>query len=157
MLDKPVSSDHPKSGFYSRLFQVHKKSGGWRPVIDLSRLNRHVITPHFKMETLDSVRLSLRKHDWAISLDLTDAYFHIPIHPKSRRYLRFHFMGKTYKFRAIAFGLAPAPYVFSRIVKAVVKHALPSELHVVTCYYVSVHVMTDDAEYTSIYRLLRVI
>ena len=126
MLDKhaiePVSSDHPKSGFYSRLFLVRKKSGGWRPVIDLSRLNRHVITPHFKMETLDSVRLSLRKHDWAISLDLTDAYFHIPIHPKSRRYLRFHFMGKTYQFRALAFGLAPAPYVFSRIVKAVVKH-----------------------------------
>ena len=126
MLDKhaiePVSSCHPKGGYYSRLFLVRKKSGGWRPVIDLSRLNRHVITPHFKMETLDSVRLSLRKHDWAISLDLTDAYFHIPIYRKSRRFLRFHFMGKTYQFRALPFGLAPAPYVFSRTVKAVVKH-----------------------------------
>ena len=84
MLDKhaiePVSSCHPKGGYYSRLFLVRKKLGGWRPVIDLSRLNRHVITPHFKMETLDSVRLSLQKHDWAISLDLTDAYFHTPIH-----------------------------------------------------------------------------
>ena len=126
MLDKhaiePVSSCHPKGGYYSRLFLVRKKSGGRRPVIDLSRLNRHVITPHFKMETLDSVRLSLRKHYWAISLDLTDAYFHIPIHRKSRRFLRFHFMGKTYQFRALPFGLAPAPYVFSRTVKAVVKH-----------------------------------
>ena len=126
MLDKhaiePVSSCHPKGGYYSRLFLVRKKSGGWRPVIDLSRLNQHVITPHFKMETLDSVRLPLRKHDWAISLDLTDAYFHIPIHRKSRRFLRFHFMGKTYQFRALPFGLAPAPYVFSRTVKAVVKH-----------------------------------
>ena len=68
------------------------------------------------------VRLSLRKHDWAISLDLTDAYFHIPIHRKSRRFLRFHFMGKTYQFRALPFSLVPAPYVFSRTVKAVVKH-----------------------------------
>ena len=102
MLDKhviePVSSCNPKGCYNSRLFLVRKKSGGWRPVIDLSRLNRHVITPHFKMETLDSVRLSLRKHDWAIFLDLTDAYFHIPIHCKSRRFLRFHFMGKTYQF-----------------------------------------------------------
>ena len=126
MLDKhaiePVSSCHPKGGYYSRLFLVRKKSGGWRPVIDLSRLNRHVITPHFKMETLDSVCLSLRKHKWAISLNLTDAYFHIPINRKSRRFLRFHFMGKTYQFRALPFGLAPAPYVFSRTVKAVVKH-----------------------------------
>ena len=123
MLDKHaielVSSCHPKGGYFSRLFLVRKKSGGWRPVIDLSRLNRHVISPHFKMETLDSVRLSLRKHDWAISLDLTDA---IPIHRKSRRFLRFYFMGKTYQFRALPFGLAPAPYVFSRTVKAVVKH-----------------------------------
>ena len=108
MLDKhaiePVSSCHPKGGYYSRLFLVRKKSGGWRPVIDLSRLNWHVITPHFKMETLDLVRLSLPKHDWAISLDLTDAYFHITIHRKSRRFLRFHFMGKTYQFQALPFG-----------------------------------------------------
>ena len=126
MLDKhaiePVSSYHPEGGYYSRLFLVRKKSGGWRPVIDLSRLSRHVITPHFKMETLDSVRLSLPKHDWAISFDLTDAYFHITIHRKSRRFLRFLFMGKTYQFQALPFGLAPAPYVFSSTVKAVVKH-----------------------------------
>ena len=106
MLDKhaiePVSSCHPKDGYYSRLFLVRKKLGGWRPVIDLSRLNRHVITPHFKMETLDSVRLSLRKHDWAISLDLTDAYFHIPIHRKSRRFLRFFFMGKNIPVSSLA-------------------------------------------------------
>ena len=74
------------------------------------------------METIDSVRLALRKNDWAISVDLKDAYFHILIHRKSRRYLRFHFMGRTYQFRALAFGLSPAPYVFTRVVKMVVKH-----------------------------------
>ena len=55
-------------------------------------------------------------------MDLRDAYYHIPIHRKSRRYLRFHFMGKTYQFRAFPFGLSPAPYAFSRVVKAVIKH-----------------------------------
>ncbi|MBV2113362.1 MAG: hypothetical protein KUF82_20615 [Candidatus Thiodiazotropha sp. (ex Ctena orbiculata)] len=100
-------------------------------MIDLSRLNRFILTPHFRMETLDSVRLALRKDDWAISLDLKDAYFHIPIHPRSRRYLRFHFMGTTYQFRALAFGLAPAPYVFTRVVKTVVKccHCQGLRLH----------------------------
>ena len=119
---EPVSSFHPKKGYYSHLFLFRKKSGGWRPVIDLSRLNCHIITPHFKMETLDSVRLALRKNDWAISLDLTDAYFHILIYCKSRKYLRFHFMEKTYQFRALPFGLSPAHYAFSRVVKAMVKH-----------------------------------
>ena len=90
--------------------------------IDRSRLKRHIITSHLKMETLDSVRLALRKNDWAISLDLKDAYFHIPIHRKSRRYLPFPFMGKTYQFRALSFGLFPALYAFSIVLKAVIKH-----------------------------------
>ena len=41
-------------GFYSRLFLVPKKTGDLRPVIDLSTLNRHMVVPHFKMETQGS-------------------------------------------------------------------------------------------------------
>ena len=126
MLEKraiePVSSHHPKGGYYSKIFLVQKKSGGWRPLINLFRLNRYILSPHFKMETIDSVRLTLRRNDWAVSVNLKDAYFHIAIHPKSRRYLHFHFMGRTYQFRALQFGLSPATYVFTRVVKTVVKH-----------------------------------
>ena len=50
----------PSPGFYSRLFVVWKTSGSWRPVIDLSRLNRFVDTSHFQMETIQSVLLSVR-------------------------------------------------------------------------------------------------
>ena len=32
--------DTPTPGFYSRLFLVPKAQGGWRPVIDLSPLNK---------------------------------------------------------------------------------------------------------------------
>ena len=117
-----VKTCHPRRGFLSRIFLVKKRSGGWRPVIDLSRLNKFVLCPHFKMETLDTVRMSLQKGDWATSLDLRDAYFHIPIHRKSHRYLRFFFKGKIYQFRALPFGLSVSPYVFSRVLKAVLRH-----------------------------------
>ena len=116
---EPVSSHHPKGGYYSQLFLVQKKSRGWIPVIHLSGLNQYIPTPHFKMETIDSVCLALWKNDWAISVDLKDAYYHILIHRKSRRYLRFHFMGRTYQLQVLAFGLSPAPYVFTRVVKMV--------------------------------------
>ena len=66
--------------------------------------------------------MSLQKGDWATSLDLRDAYFHIPIHRKSRRYLRFFFKGKIYQFRALPFGLSVSPYVFSRVLKVVLRH-----------------------------------
>ncbi|KAK3864567.1 hypothetical protein Pcinc_029750 [Petrolisthes cinctipes] len=38
-------------GFYSHLFVVTKATGGFRPVLDLSSLNRYVTTTQFRMET----------------------------------------------------------------------------------------------------------
>ena len=44
-------------------------------------------------------------------------------------YLHFHFMGRTYQFRALAFGLSQAPCVFTRVVKTVVKHCHRQGMH----------------------------
>ena len=76
-------------GFYSRLFLVPKPHQRWRPVIALSRLNTFLHVEKFKMETPESIRTSLIPGEWVASIDLSDAYLHIPIHPHSRKYLRF--------------------------------------------------------------------
>ena len=64
----------PSPGYCSWLFVVMKASGSWRSVIDLSLLNLRVQKTSFKMETLQSVLLSVRAGDWMVSLDLKDAY-----------------------------------------------------------------------------------
>ena len=74
--------------FYSRLFLVPKPHQRWRPVIDLSRLNTFLHVEKFKMETPESIRTSLVPGEWVSSIDLSDAYLHIPIHPNSRKYLK---------------------------------------------------------------------
>ena len=48
-----------------------------------------------------------------------DAYFHIPIQQRSRKYLRFFLNGQTFQFTALPFGLATAPLEFTRVVKEV--------------------------------------
>ena len=53
------------------------------------------------------------------SLDFSDAYFHIPVHVKSRKYLRFHFQNQSYQFWALPFGLSTAPMEFTCVVKEV--------------------------------------
>ena len=101
--------------FYNRLFLVPKPSGKWRPVLDVSRLNKFVHNTKFSMETAQTVQDSVREGDWLISLDMMDAYFHIPIHPQSRKFLRFVFNGKVFQFKALCFGLSTAPQVFTRV------------------------------------------
>ena len=111
-------------GFYSRLFLVPKPRQRWRPVIDLSRLNTFLHVEKFKMETPESIRTSLVPGEWVSSIDLSDAYLLIPIHPNSRKYLRFCHRSQVFQFTSLPFGLATAPQVFTMIVKEVQLMAL---------------------------------
>ena len=118
----------PSPGFYSRLFLVPKPNGTWRPVIDLSLLNDFIYIPTFKMDTPQLIRQSLHPQSWVYSLDLTDAYFHIPIHPRSRKFLRLEFKGRIFQFRALPFGISTAPWLFTKVV-GVVKQLLHSKAY----------------------------
>ena len=71
------------------------------------------------METPESIRTSLIPGEWVSSIDLSDAYLHIPIHPNSRKYLRFCYKSQVFQFTSLPFGLATAPQVFTMIVKEV--------------------------------------
>ena len=98
-----VPPDSP--GFYSNVFLVRKSTGGWRPVINLKNLNAHIHAPHFRMFTTGSVLSSVEKGGYAFKIDLQDAYFHVPIHPSSRKYLRFAFENRVYQFQVLPSGL----------------------------------------------------
>ena len=100
-------------GFYSRLFLVPKTGKKWRPVIDLSVLNGYMLVPTFKMETAEIIRNSVTKGEWLVSIDLKDAYLHVPIHSDSQHLLYFHVDKRTYQFKALPFGLATAPLEFT--------------------------------------------
>lgn len=45
--------------------------------------NRYLKKQHFKMDTLNKVLNVVKLMDWAISINLTDAYLHIPIFSKT--------------------------------------------------------------------------
>ncbi|XP_064086089.1 uncharacterized protein LOC135201140 [Macrobrachium nipponense] len=119
-VERVLLTDSP--GFYNRLFLVPKQSGGWRPVLDVSSLNLFVKKESFKMETSQSVLGALRPGDWMVSLDLQDAYFHVPIHPQSRSFLsQVHFKRQVFQFRALCFGLSTAPMIFTFLMRNVAK------------------------------------
>jgi hypothetical protein len=129
-IEKVVDPASP--GFYSRFFVLPKKTEGqWRAILDLKALNQFIVTPKFKMETAESIRRDLGMSKWTTSIDLVDAYLHIPIHKSFRQYLRFVVNGVAYQYRALPAGLSTAPWAFTRII-GVVKiflHKLGIQLH----------------------------
>ena len=122
MLEKKAIEEIPPSpGFYSRVFVVPKKDGGWRPIINLKKLNKLFLDPpHFRMDTTKDVSLLLRPGDWAASVDLKDAYFHVRINRRFHRYLRFGWKKKLYQYLVLPFGFCLAPFLFTALTKPIV-------------------------------------
>ena len=117
--------------FYNRLFLVPKPNRQWHPILDLSQLNLYLSTSTFKMETPETIWLSLQQGEWVTSLDFSDAYLHIPIAQRSWKYLRFHPNKISYHFTSLPFGLATAPLEFTKVVKEVklMAHARGIRIH----------------------------
>ena len=65
---------------------------GWRlqTGVQFEAPNRYVAREKLKMETQRDITTALHAGDWAVCIDLTDAYSHVPIH-----LLRFAFRWRT--------------------------------------------------------------
>ena len=111
-------SDQPRLCL-SPVFLVPKRSGKSRMILNLKDINQFIQPVHFRMETLAAILPMLKRVDWAVSIDLSDAYHHVPIARPSRRLLGFSFAGRVYQYRALPFGLRPAPRLFTRLISAV--------------------------------------
>ncbi len=123
LLEKNVIQEvsHPASpGFYSRFFIVPKKDPGkWRAILDLSQLNKYISKEKFKMETAENIRSLIKKGNWTASLDLSDAYHHIPIHKHFQKFLRFKINNKIYQYQALPMGLTDSARVFTKVIQEI--------------------------------------
>ena len=108
-----------QSGFFSRVFLRAKKSGGWRLILDVSELNVHLKHQTFAMDTSDVIKQAVSPGQWACSVDFSDAYHHIPMAPKHRRFLCFQVGFLIYYYWALPFGLSTAPRVFTKVMAPV--------------------------------------
>ena len=104
----------------NRLFEVPKKDSDIsRLVLDVSSLNRFITPYPFKMTTVSLVRQALQLGCFMASIDMKDAYWHVPIHQRFRPYLAFSAGASILQFRVMPFGLNIAPRVFTKMMRPV--------------------------------------
>ena len=106
--------------YVSNLFIRPKKDGKVRVILNLIQFNldcmEHI---HFKMKTLKSAVESMRQNCYFVSIDLSEAFYSIPVRVEDRKYFRFWYESTKYQFTALVMGLSTSPRVFTKIMKPV--------------------------------------
>ena len=119
----PVPLGQEGQGVYSHIFVVPKPSGKFRLIINLRPLNVHLQYKKFRMENVYSLRGLLLEGVFMVTIDLRDAYLHVPICLDHQRFLRFALASaqgiQHWQFSALPFGLASSPRVFTKVLAEV--------------------------------------
>ncbi|GAQ93012.1 reverse transcriptase [Klebsormidium nitens] len=77
--------------------------------------------PKFKYESLRMVSELCSPNDFLFTVDLKSSYHHIDIYEPHWKYLGFQWQGQYYVFTQLPFGLAPACYVFTMVMRQLTK------------------------------------
>lgn len=88
-----VPQHQRNSGLYSPCFLVPKRMGGMRRLLDLCTLNEIVVKRPFRMLTSKRLLECIHNKYFCVSIDLKNAYFHVPVHPPIRKFLCFTCQG----------------------------------------------------------------
>lgn len=110
-------SEHEAGEFISTVFLRPKKNGSFRMILNLKELNHYVVYHHFKMDGLDNCVNLITPGCYMASLDLSDAYYSVPIAKCSQKYLKFRVGEQLFHFTALPNGLSSGPRIFTKLMK----------------------------------------
>jgi len=101
-------------------------SGKKRLILDLRHVNYHLFKSKFKCEDVSVAKEVLRPGDFMFTFDLKSGYHHVDIFPEHRKFLAFSWKFsdgsvRYFMFSVLPFGLSSAPYVFTKLLKPLVK------------------------------------
>lgn len=104
-----------ESSWNAPIVPIRKKDGTLRLCIDYRRLNQKTVTTRFPMpdvnESVFGINHGVR---WFSALDISKAYYHLPLEDSSRDYTAFSTPRAHWRFRRLPFGLKNAPAQFQK-------------------------------------------
>ena len=100
-------------------------SGKKRLILDLRHVNQYVWKQKIKFEDWRVFRTYVNKGEFLFSFDLKSGYHHVDIFPPHQTYLGFSWVfngvTKYFCFTVLPFGLTSAPYIFTKLLRPLVK------------------------------------
>lgn len=131
------------------LFPVKKQapSQGWRMVQDLQAVNNAVVQrapcvpdPHTLLNTLKA------DSQWFSVIDISNAFFSIPVHEDSQYWFAFTFEGKRFTFTRLPQGYCESPTIFSQAMTASVGRFSPPGGSQILLYVDDILIASSDRD-----------
>lgn len=103
-----------------------QKSGKKRLILDLRHVNKCLYKNKFRCEDLSIAKEVIKPGEFMFSFDLKSGYHHVEIFEEHRKYLSFAWSFadgslRYFQFSVLPFGLSSAPYLFTKLIKPIVK------------------------------------
>ena len=98
------------------------KSDKKRLILDLRLINKLIWKQKIRFEDYTVASEYFEKDSFCFKFDLSKGYHHINIFPGHQTFLGFSIKGNYYCFTVLPFGLSSAPYIFSKVLREMVKY-----------------------------------
>ena len=110
----PCSQDE-EGQFYSNIFMIPKCDMGHHKILNLKFFNQYITYVKFNMQTLNHILSHIQPFFFLATSDFCDAYLSCPIAGEHVKFLKFKFMGKSFMYVVLPFGILSAPRTFSKV------------------------------------------
>ena len=107
--------------------------GGFRMILNLEKLNKHINYKHFKMENFEQAIWLVNKGDYIVSVDLKHAYYSVKIAEEQQKLLCFKWQGKIYQFTCLPNRVTEGPRLFTKLIKSIFA-SLKKRGHTITSF-----------------------
>ena len=105
---------------------VSNSTGKLRLVLNLRYVNQFLLVTKFKYEDLQVAALMFERDEYMFKFDLKSGYHHVDIQCEHQKYLGFRWYTRGcpqfYVFTVFSFGLSTACYVFTKLLRPIIRH-----------------------------------
>ena len=146
-----LETSFDSSGWISNIFLPNKKSGGKIMILNLKGLNSQLPDKSFKKEQITDAQRLVTQNSWMITLDVSNAYFHLGFKPGYHKFLQFAWKNKMYKFTTLANGIKFGPLVFTKLCKPVLGYCRSKGIKILM-YIDDIFVVADNKNDCELHR-----
>ena len=112
---KPVKE--AEEGYVSSIFQREKKNKQHRLILNLKDFSKDVTQRHLKLDILNIALSIVMKNCYMAIIDVTDAYYPVPVSTVVQKYLMFQYKEIRHKYACLPDGFSPTPRISTKLMK----------------------------------------